>query len=100
MKIHHPSKSELAFTLIEVVTATAICVMTMAATIYGYGLTARRGEWACYSLAANSLAVQGLEQARAAKWDPWASPPVDELTNAYFQTPSIKVLDIPISGTN
>ena len=92
--------TELAFTLVEVVTATAISVLTMAATVYGYGLTTRRAEWAGYSLAAQSLALQGLEQARAAKWDPWASPPVNDLTNVYFQTPSIKVLDIPISGTN
>lgn len=89
-----------AFTLIEVVIATAITALTMAATIYGYGLTTRRAEWAGYSLAAQSLAMQGLEQARAAKWDPWASPPVDELTNSYFTTPLVKILDIPISGTN
>jgi hypothetical protein len=89
-----------AFTLTEVVIATAISALTMAGTIYGYGLTCRRAEWAGYSLAAQSLANQGLEQARAAKWDPMAPTPVDELTNSYFTTPQVNILDIPVIGTN
>jgi type II secretory pathway pseudopilin PulG len=89
-----------AFTLVEVVTATAVSAFSMAATIYGYTLTAKRAEWAGYSLAAQSLAIQGLEQARAAKWDPWSSAAnSDMLISANF-TPQIKILDVPVAGTN
>jgi hypothetical protein len=92
--------SERAFTLVEVVTATAVSAFTMAATIYGYTLTAKRAEWAGYSLAAQSLATQGLEQARAAKWDPWSSGTnADMLVSSNFPA-SIKILDIPVTGTN
>src|ERR1051325_11879550 len=99
MKILLDRNAERAFTLMEVVIATTISALTMAGTIYGYGLTCRRAEWAGYSLAAQSLANQGLEQARAAKWDPAAPTPVDELTNSYFATPQVNILDIPVIGT-
>jgi hypothetical protein len=50
-------------------------------------------------LAANSLAMQRLEQARAAKWDTLAVPLVDQLVASNFPA-TIEILDIPISGTN
>jgi hypothetical protein len=65
--------------------------------MYGYVMSAQSAEWSAYNLAANSLAIQRLEQTRAAKWDRQASPLVDELTN--FPT-VVEILDIPISGTN
>ena len=57
----------------------------------------KTAEWAAYSLAAHSLAMQRIEQTRAAKWDPAGFPPVDDLTN---RPPAVDILDIPISGTN
>ncbi len=86
-----------AFTLTEVVVSLAIATMLFAGVIYGYALVTDRAEWSSYSLAAQSLAQQGVEQARAAKWDPKAWPPVDELgiTN-YTETDT---LDVPVSGT-
>ena len=67
------------FTLTEVVVAIAIATLAFGGVISGYVLTADRAEWSAYSLAAQSLAMQGVEQARAAKWDPKAWPAVDEL---------------------
>ena len=84
------------FTLAEVVVAIAIATLSFGGVIFGYVLTADRAQWSAYSLAAQSLAMQGVEQARAAKWDPKAWPAVDELgvTN-YTQ---VDLLDVPVSG--
>jgi type II secretory pathway pseudopilin PulG len=89
----------LAFTLVEVVIATGIAALTISSSIYAYVLSTRRAEWSAYSLAAHSLAMQRMEQSRAAKWDPAAFPSVDELVASNFPT-RIDILDIPISGTN
>jgi hypothetical protein len=88
-----------AFTLAEVVIASAIGALTIGSVIYGYVMSARRAEWSGYSLAANSLAMQGVEMARACKWDLLAAVPVDELVPANFPTRT-NILDIPVAGTN
>ena len=86
-----------AFTLVEVVIAVAILALTFSGVIYGYVLSAQRAEWSAYSLAAESLASQGVEQVRSAKWDPGAWPLIDELPPTNFAT--IETLDVPMSGT-
>jgi len=83
-----------AFTLIEVVVAVAVITLTFAIVVYGYLRTADRAEWSCYSLAAQSLAMQGVEQVRAAKWDPQAWPVVDELGTTNFV--QVEPLDVPV----
>ena len=83
----------------EVVISLSISALTIGAIVTGYTLSTKRAEWSAYSLAANSLAVQRLEQTRAAKWDPTGWPPVDELVSANFPVKN-EILDIPISGTN
>ena len=88
-----------AFTLAEVVIATALAALVVGGSIYGYVISAQRAEWSAYSLAAQSLAVQRMEQARAAKWDPLGYPPVDELVSSNFPV-QVNVLDIPITKTN
>ncbi|HEX7860845.1 MAG TPA: prepilin-type N-terminal cleavage/methylation domain-containing protein [Verrucomicrobiae bacterium] len=94
------SKSDRsAFSLVELVIATAIGALTVGGSMYAYVFSARRAEWSAYSLAAHSLAMQRIEQARAAKWDPKGFPPVDELVSTNFNA-RVDVLDIPISGTN
>ncbi len=104
------SGSAAAFTLVEVVTAISIAAVTFGGIIYSYVQTARRAEWAAYSLAGQSLAIQQLEQARSAVWDP--SIGKNEITNlnlvGWSYNNSTKtgrgyswaVLDVPISGTN
>ena len=88
-----------ATSLVEVVTAIAISSMSISATVTGYILAAHRSEWSAYSLAAQSLAMQRLEQSRSAKWNPTGFPPVDELQTTNFPV-SLAILDVPISGTN
>ena len=84
------------FTLAEVVTAIAIATLSFGGIIFGYVLTTDRAEWSAYSLAAHSLAMQGVEQARAAKWDPKAWPPVDQLGPTNYT--QVETLDVPVSG--
>lgn len=76
-----------------------IAGLLMLVIIQGYILSSKRAEWSAYSLAAQSLALQRLEQARACKWDPEAATPVDEFVSTNFQA-QINILDIPYSSTN
>jgi len=92
-------RGEQAFTLAEVVIASGIAALSLGSVIYGYVMSAQRAEWSAYSLAAQSLAMQKMEQFRAAKWDPNGFPPVDQLVASNFPT-EINILDIPISGSN
>lgn len=94
------ARSQRGFTLAEVIIAMAITALSLSGVVVGYIMAAQRAEWSAYSLAAQSLATQRLEQTRAAKWDPRASPAVDELTVANFPTVPTNILDIPINSTN
>jgi prepilin-type N-terminal cleavage/methylation domain-containing protein len=84
-------------TLVEVVVAMAIGGLIMTAVTTGFIQCMRQAEWTSHCLAANSLAVQRLEQARAATWDRGAS--IDQVVSANFPA-DVEVLDIPISKTN
>ena len=90
------------FTLTEVVISVLILVTVIQGVILGYVQFTQQAEWTAHSLAAQSLASQGLEQARAAKWDLQAWPQgtgprsSDELgATSYMQT---NTLDIPMNG--
>jgi type II secretory pathway pseudopilin PulG len=86
-------------TIIEVVLSLAIMGISFGAIVLGYVMSARRAEWSAYSLAANSLAMQRLEQCRAAKWDMLTTPVTDELVASNFVAQAA-ILDVPISGEN
>ena len=90
-------RSVAALTLVEVVLSTAIAAMTVSGILYGYTQSAKRAEWSGYSLAAQALAVQRLEQTRACRWDPDSG--VDQLVATNFPTQTL-VLDLPVIGTN
>jgi len=88
-----------AFTIIEVVVSMALIGLAVGGIIYGYIMLTYRAEWSAYSLAAQSLAMQRVEQARSAKWDRLAVPPVDRLVASNFPA-VVEILDVPNSGTN
>ena len=67
--------------------------------ISGFIQTHRMAEWATYDQAAQSLAMQPIEQSRAAIWDPERAVPIDELVTNNFPM-TTNVLDVPIAGTN
>jgi len=97
--VQNRRRDDGAFTLIEVVVSMGIAVLMVAGILSSYVLSARRAEWSAYSLAAQSLAQQALEQTRAAKWDPLATPPADEVLTIRFPAVT-NVLDVPQSGSN
>ena len=86
----------LGFTLVEVVIAVFISTIVFATVVYAYIGANDRSEWSAYSFAAQSLAMESVEQARSAQWVPETWPALDDLgvTN-YTQT---NILDIPLSG--
>jgi type II secretory pathway pseudopilin PulG len=81
------------FTLTETVFALLVAVLLFSSVLLGYGYLTDRAEWSARSLAAQSLALQAVEQRRAAQWDTRVWPVVDEggLTN-YAQP---EILDLP-----
>jgi prepilin-type N-terminal cleavage/methylation domain-containing protein len=88
------------FTLVEVVVAMAIAALVFAGVIMGLTQATYRGEWAAYNLAAQNLAQQGIEQARAATWDPQAPTPVDNCAQTNFPPTTNNILDVIIRSTN
>lgn len=88
-----------AFTLIEVMVSLAIASIIIGGTIYGYMMSSQRAEWSAYSLAANSFAMQRMEQVRACKWDLSQGATVDQVIMSNFPTTNAP-LDMPSSGTN
>lgn len=84
-------------TLMEVVMSIVVAGVAIVGVVNGYVFTAKRAEWNAYSLAAHALAMQQMEQTRAAKWDQLANPPVDELVGSNF-VHQVNILDIPVTG--
>jgi prepilin-type N-terminal cleavage/methylation domain-containing protein len=82
------------FTLVEVSVCMAILAVVFGGIITCYMQGADRAEWAGYNLSAQALAMQQVEQAKAAKWD----STVNEITNIVRITSAS--LDLPMSGTN
>jgi type II secretory pathway pseudopilin PulG len=113
-KLTDAGRKKGAFTLVEVVISTAIVALVFAGIIKAYIQTGLRLEWTGYSLAAQSLALETIEQARSTLWDPTQYPPVNEIyslnlmgtaTNAATATwtgYTTNTLDIPVpnGGTN
>jgi Tfp pilus assembly protein PilV len=87
------------FSLVEALIAMVILGIMVTGIVGGFMQCHRTAEWSAHSLAAQSLAMQPIEQARAAKWDPWRSVPIDELVSSNFPM-TTNILDVPISGTN
>jgi prepilin-type N-terminal cleavage/methylation domain-containing protein len=98
------------FTLVEVVIALAIITLLFNGIITAYVQASRSAEWAGYSLAAQAVGIQQIEQARSGVWD--YSIGKNELTNLNLLSWSYNaatrvgtgyttnILDVPISGTN
>ena len=111
-----PIRPAAGFTLAEVVIAIAVTGLVFGGILTGYIQSARNAEWTGYSLAAQALAVQQIEQARSAVWDYSTGTPRNELTNLNLTGwtwtynagtgvglgtgTSAVTLDLPYAGTN
>jgi type II secretory pathway pseudopilin PulG len=106
------NRHAVGFTLAEVVVSLAVTGLVFAGILTGYLQSTRRAEWSGYSMAAQALAVQQIEQARSAIWDYSTGTARNELTNLNLINPqynsgtktatgySWATLDLPCSGTN
>ena len=103
-------RGESGLTLFEVLIALVIVVVVFDSIVEGYISTGTMAEWTGYSLAAQQIGVQSLEQTRSAVWD--IALGKNEITNlnliAYNWNSSnqtltgytTNTLDVPYSGTN
>lgn len=97
--------------LVEVVMAVGIIALVYGVIITSYVQCGLRMEWAGYSLAAQSMACEQVEQARSAVWDPaLGKNEITNLVNLYSWTYTssnqtwsgytTNILDVPYSSTN
>ncbi len=91
------SQGQGGVTLIEVVMSMAIGGLIVAGVATGFIQCMRQAEWSSYSLAANSLAMQRMEQTRAGVWDQAAG--IDQVKDPFFPAEA-QILDIPINQSN
>jgi prepilin-type N-terminal cleavage/methylation domain-containing protein len=108
--VHTKAGALQGFTLVEVLVSLGIVTLLFSGILTAYIQSARQAEWAGYSLAAQAIGIQQMEQARSGVWD--SSINKNELTNlnllswTYNATTKVgtgyttNVLDLPISGTN
>jgi len=91
--------SARGFTLVEMVMALAVLALVMGGMILCYVQACERAQWTGYALAAQGLAIQQLEQARAAAMDP--NGLVCELTNIAPSgtATTAATLDLPVPAT-
>src|ERR1051326_363001 len=84
MKIEHCNGKRCCagITIIEVVVSVVIVALSIGGIMSVYTQSAVNAEWSAHSLAAQMMALSGLEQARAAKYDPMGG--TDELIAGNF----------------
>jgi len=85
-------------TLAEVVVALSIAGLTVASLVGGYISSTVSAEKASLSLAANTRALERLEDTHGASWNVAASPVVDQLLVTNFPTETV-ILDLSGQGT-
>jgi prepilin-type N-terminal cleavage/methylation domain-containing protein len=96
------------FTLVEILMSLLVFSLVSSGIIYGYVQVNRAVQWSAISLAAQSFASQGVEQARAANWNPRGYPMTSNFMGAFDELAAPtnyviggtnNVLDIPIKGS-
>lgn len=83
---------ESGLSMVEFLVALSIVGFTIASIITGYILASRKTEWSTAAAAAQRLALQRLEQTRAARWDLYAD--LNELPSLTTTVPLVP-LGIP-----
>lgn len=94
MRIQLSKNKRAGVTLAEVLVGLVITGIGVFAMVTGFVNAATHAESSAYVLAAQCQALERLEQIRAAKWDPNADPPVDQIVATNFPV-LVKLLDIP-----
>jgi prepilin-type N-terminal cleavage/methylation domain-containing protein len=84
------------FTLAEVLISLLIVGISLGGILTIYIQTAIKSDWSAHSVSAQLTALSGVEQCRAAKYDPRGTPATDQLVSSNFP-PKIYVLDVGTS---
>jgi prepilin-type N-terminal cleavage/methylation domain-containing protein len=101
-------KKKAAFTLAEILVSLSVFALVSSGIIYGYVQTNRMVQWSAISLAAQSFASQGAEQALAANWNPRGYPMTSNYSGAFDEVAAPTnyvlagtnyILDVPIKGS-
>lgn len=103
MFLYWKPRNQQGLTLIEVMVSFFLFALVISGLIFGYVQSNRMATWSSWSLAAQSVASQGAERARAAQWnelgteDEW--PPVTNSVGAVIATMDTNCsLDVPSTG--
>jgi len=103
-------RSQAGYSLVEVLMAAVIIVLVYGGILCCYIQSGLRAQWSGYSLAAQSLSIEQIQQARSAMWDPAMNK--NELTNLNLSSWSYTssnnawsgyttaILDVPYANTN
>jgi hypothetical protein len=83
--------------LLEFLVAFAIASFTIGSLITGYVLSARNSEFVTTMAAGQRLVQSRMEQIRAARWDLYSVPPVQEISGLVGLTNGVP-LDLPDRG--
>ncbi len=84
------------YTFIEVLISLIVVAVVFGSIINGYLSTSTRGQWTAYSLAAQSLGLQTIEQARSATWD--TSDNVNQIVQMTLNNSSGDGVTVPMTG--
>jgi len=107
---HSQRRSQLGFTLVEVMISFLLLALVVSGVILGYTQANRMADYTAMSYAGMAKSLQGAEAARSAHWDPQGFPPgtgmgtPDELP-ANNSVPLVAVvtnidfMDMPTKGT-
>jgi len=95
------------FTLVEIMVSLMVFTLVSSGVIYGYVQANRMTQWSAISLAAQSYASQGAEQARGANWNPYGYPMTSNYPGSYDELPPTNevfsgtnfILDVPSKGS-
>jgi type II secretory pathway pseudopilin PulG len=98
--------TESGFTLLEILVSLFVFMLVSSGIIYGYVQVNRMAQWSSISLAAQSFAAAGAEQARSANWNPKGYPMSSNFPGAFDELPPTNevlfgtnyVLDVPSKG--
>ena len=103
-------RGQSGYSLVEVVLAAAVIAMVYGAALMCYVQTGLRAEWSGYSLAAQMLNNEQIEQARSAVWDPnTGTVEITQLnlvqwtyvaSNKTWSGYATNILDLPYTNTN
>lgn len=91
-------KACAGITLTEIVISLAVTTLAVGGMVSGYTFSVERAEWSARSAAAQILVDQKLEQTKAARWDPMATPPIDDLVSSNFPV-EVTALAIPSTSS-